>query len=288
MKITVLSDIHLEFGPMYPSNPQGADVLVLSGDITLAEALHQHPPGFEHGPNYNRDRPGSNQTIALRTREFFDIASKEFAHVVYVAGNHEFYHGKWHAAIDYLREETSRYSNVHYLENDSFTVNNVTFAGGTLWTDMNNMDPLTLHSTQDMLNDFSLIRNDQMGYRSVKPAETVVRHRTTLKYIKEVALNIRERADPTARLVVVGHHSPCFMSCAEQYRSQYLMNGAYHSDLSEFILDHPEIVLWTHGHVHNVADYMIGDCRVVCNPRGYVDHAGNEYTGWDEHKVIEI
>ena len=51
------------------------------------------------------------------------------------------------------------------------------------------------------------------------------------------------------------------------------MNGGYHSDLSEFILDHPEIVLWTHGHTHEPMDYMIGTTRVVCNPRGY---AGSE------------
>jgi hypothetical protein len=47
------------------------------------------------------------------------------------------------------------------------------------------------------------------------------------------------------------------------------MNGGYHSELSEFILDHPEIVLWTHGHMHDPFDYNIGTNRVVCNPRGY-------------------
>ena len=31
-----------------------------------------------------------------------------------------------------------------------------------------------------------------------------------------------------------------------------------------------KIVLWTHGHMHDPLDYMIGDTRVVCNPRGYV------------------
>jgi len=34
-------------------------------------------------------------------------------------------------------------------------------------------------------------------------------------------------------------------------------------------LDHPQIKLWTHGHTHHEFDYMIGECRVVCNPRGY-------------------
>ena len=47
------------------------------------------------------------------------------------------------------------------------------------------------------------------------------------------------------------------------------MNGGYSSDLSEFILDNPQIKLWTHGHTHEDFDYMIGSTRIVCNPRGY-------------------
>jgi uncharacterized protein RhaS with RHS repeats len=66
------------------------------------------------------------------------------------------------------------------------------------------------------------------------------------------------------------------------------MNGGYYSDLSEFILDHPEIVLWTHGHMHHTFDYNIGDCRIVCNPRGYENSKYKEYTGWDPNLVIEI
>jgi hypothetical protein len=50
------------------------------------------------------------------------------------------------------------------------------------------------------------------------------------------------------------------------------MNGGYRSELSEFILDHPQIKLWTHGHMHDPFDYMIGTTRVVCNPRGYAGH----------------
>jgi hypothetical protein len=69
------------------------------------------------------------------------------------------------------------------------------------------------------------------------------------------------------------------------YKSDYHMNGAYHSDLSEIMLDNTHIKLWTHGHTHHCFDYVIGETRVVCNPRGY---DGYEDTGWDPMKVIEI
>ena len=50
------------------------------------------------------------------------------------------------------------------------------------------------------------------------------------------------------------------------------MNGGYSSDLSEFIMDHPQIKLWTHGHTHEEFDYMMGSTRVLCNPRGYIHY----------------
>jgi hypothetical protein len=53
------------------------------------------------------------------------------------------------------------------------------------------------------------------------------------------------------------------------YKDDTIMNGGYSSSLDDFILDHPQIKLWTHGHTHHVFDYMIGSCRVLCNPRGY-------------------
>ena len=51
-----------------------------------------------------------------------------------------------------------------------------------------------------------------------------------------------------------------------------LMNGAYSSELDEYIMDHPQIKLWTHGHTHEDFDYMIGSTRIVCNPRGYIGY----------------
>jgi Icc-related predicted phosphoesterase len=87
------------------------------------------------------------------------------------------------------------------------------------------------------------------------------------------------------KCVVVGHHTPSHQSCHDMYKGDYIMNGGYHSDLSEMILDRPQIKLWTHGHTHHCFDYMIGETRVVCNPRGYANY---EDTGWDPEKVIEV
>ena len=198
-----------------------------------------------------------------------------------MAGNHEFYHGKWIKSIAVLREVARRYPNIHFLENDVFKLDNITFVGGTLWTDMNRGDPLTLHAIKSMLNDFSVICNDEAGYTKLRPAHVVSRHRKTVEYIRSVI-----ESAPDEKFIVVGHHAPTRLSIPAHYKDEYIMNGAYASDLSEFILDHPQIVLWTHGHIHNTSDYMMGETRIICNPRGYV---GEEHlSDFNPNLIVEV
>ncbi len=281
MKIKVVSDLHLEFADINIKNDEGCDVLILSGDIMVAQDLHDHPE-MDYGmySNVNLEDLGRRQQTALRFRDFLKRCSFQFPHTIYVAGNHEFYHGKWNQSLITLSNECAKFPNIYFLEAGSKKIDDVTFIGGTLWTDMNKGDPLTLHAVRDMMNDFRLIKKDLEGYTRLKPHDTVMRHRHMLGYIKSV---IAEKHDE--KFVVVGHHSPSFQSVHESYRSDTLMNGAYHSDLSEFILDHPQIKLWTHGHTHYPFDYVIGETRIVCNPRGYDPY---ESTGWNPNIVLEI
>jgi Icc-related predicted phosphoesterase len=284
MKIKVVSDLHLEFSDINIKNDQACDVLILSGDIMISEDLHDHP-GFDFNP-YSHGAfvdLGRKQQRVATFRDFLKRCSFQFPHVVYVAGNHEFYNGKFCKGIQYLRDECAKFPNIYFLENDMKIIDGVVFVGGTLWTDMNKGDPLTLHAVRDMMNDFRIIRNDEKGYTPLKPADTAVRHRFTLQYIKHI---VQEHKDKTC--VVVGHHAPSRASIHENYKNDYLMNGAYSSDLSEFILDHPQIKLWTHGHTHHPFDYVIGETRIVCNPRGYESDGYSEDSGWDPDIVIEV
>ena len=283
MRIKLVSDLHLEFSDINIQNDQDYDLLILSGDIMVAQDLHDHPvvPSiYEYG---SFAELGRKQKRVQTFRDFLKRCSFQFPHTIYVAGNHEFYHGKWHQTLDVLATECEKFPNVYFMEIGSKKIDDVTFIGGTLWTDMNKGDPLTLHAVRDMMNDFRIIRKEFEGYTTLKPSDTVVRHRKMLDYIKTV---VAEK--PDEKFVVVGHHSPSFQSVHESYKSEYLMNGAYHSDLSEFILDRPQIKLWTHGHTHHPFDYMIGETRVVCNPRGYESDGYSEDTGWNPNIVIEV
>ena len=282
MKIAVCSDLHLEFSDINLKNEEGAEVLILSGDIMIAEDLHNHPEtSYGMYSSVNLADLGRRQLVALRFRDFLKRVSFQFPHVIYIAGNHEFYHGRWKASLDHLREECNKFPNVYFLENDLKVINDITFIGATLWTDCNKGDPLTLHALTDMMNDYRIIRNDDKGFSKLRPANTMHRHQQTLSYLKQVLPDLKD-----SKVVFVGHHTPSHQSIHEKYKKDHLMNGGYHSDLSEFILDHPQITLWTHGHTHEPFDYMIGETRIVCNPRGYSGH--DEHADHFELKYLDI
>lgn len=274
MKIALTSDIHLEFGDWNPSNPEGADVLILGGDIMVAADFGRPDP-------YNI----MLSTKEMRYRNFLEKCKTNYKHVIYIMGNHEHYHGDFATSKDILSNACSD-SGVTLLDKETITIDDVTFIGGTLWTDMNKEDPMTLHSMTGMMNDFRCVKNSNrvVNYKSFEdgpdgpptfrtrsakfsPEDAVVDHKEMLDYIR---LMIEGKWDQ--KFVVVGHHAPSRQSTHPRYKDEFLMNGGYSTELSDFILDHPQIKAWTHGHTHDEFDYMVGTTRVICNPRGYVNY----------------
>jgi predicted phosphodiesterase len=279
MKIKLVSDLHLEFGDIVIHNDQNCDVLILGGDIMVAQDLHDFPAYSISA--IDEHLLGKKQVKVKMYRDFLRRCSEAFPHVIFIAGNHEYYYGKFPDAVDYLREECEVFPNVYFLEMNTKEIEDVTFIGCTLWTDLNKGDPVTLYSVKDMMNDYRVIRNSQNNYAKLSPMDTLVNHRNHLAYIKHVTEN-----DPNKKYVVAGHHSPSKLSTHEKYRGERIMNGCYSSDLSDFILDHPQIKLWTHGHTHYPFDYMLGETRIVCNPRGYEGY--EDPSGWNPNIVLEI
>lgn len=306
MKISYCSDLHLEFGSTTLFNVDGADVLVLAGDIITGVDLHHKDPNGILGAR-----------MSDRYHTFFEECSRNFKHVIYVMGNHEYYDGDFATMVENIRSKLAYLQNVYVLDRQVKKIGDVTFVGSTLWTDMNDEDPLTLLHLKDRMNDFSCIKNSaRKVYRRVpiyekdtegnvmkneagyaiqigekfkeeparfSPEDALDYHRKCLDYIKEIVQN-RKEGD---KFVVVGHHAPSIQSIHQKYKYDQIMNGGYMSSLEEFILDRPSIKLWIHGHVHDMFDYNIGETRVVCNPRGY---SGYEIPAGQPHplKTVEV
>lgn len=306
MKVAVASDLHLEFGPLELQNDENADVLVLAGDICVARDLKQ------------RDVYGVMEgTRSSRLHDFFQGASEKFKHVVYVAGNHEHYDGDFATTYTKLKANLAYLSNVYVLDKEVKVIDDVTFIGGTMWTDMNNRDPLTMFHIKSMMNDFKGVENsnrvltrkvpvykkgedgqylrDEKGFyiqdgmkhkespALFSPEDAVEEFEKFTQYLQVVTAFLGK--DPK-KYVVVTHHTPSYQSVADYYKADQLMNGGYHSKLDEFIMDKPNIKLWVHGHTHEDFDYMIGETRVVCNPRGYIKYEARAANF--KLKVVEV
>jgi hypothetical protein len=180
-------------------------------------------------------------------------------------GNHEHYHGDFAHSAGIIRDAFGHLDNVYFMDKEWRIIDGVVFYGGTLWTDMNGEDPLTMHNIRMSMNDYNCVKNtSEEGKKVFMPQDSVDDHRAFLQELDAVlALH------PELPVVVCGHHAPSRASTHPRYRTEFVVNGAYSSNLDEFILDRRQIRLWAHGHTHEDFDYMIGTTRIVCNPRGY-------------------
>jgi len=306
MKIALASDVHLEFGPITLDNTEGAEVLVLAGDICVAK-------------HFVDGRPTYLQHLAKEYRQFFDHVCREFPHVVYIMGNHEHYSGDVAHTENILRYHLD-YGNLHILEKQTWTHQGHTFIGGTLWTDMDQQNGVAMSYCQNAMNDFREVLNSNrmvvrqvpiyernplwvpdgknggqynknpdgslinIGYKSKEeparwtPEDSVIDHDKMLAYVDHVT------RDPGS-YIVVGHHCPSELSVAEQYKGN-MLNAAFRSKLDDFIEARPQIRYWLHGHTHHNFNYWIGETRVVCNPRGYTGHEA--MADWFKLQYLEI
>lgn len=248
----LMSDLHLEFGKF--SLP-GGDTLLLAGDVCVADYLR--PERTDKDAQHHKSR----------CLQFFYEECAKYNRVFYIMGNHEHYNGVFDNTADILREFLSE-SNVRLLEDEFVDLDeNTQLFGGTFWTNYDKNDFHCVHAAKDMMNDHACIKKIYSGLpRTFLPNDAMDVHYRTVDKLKKGLTG--------KKTIVMTHHAPHHNSIAPRFRNA-LLNGAYYSDQEELMLDHPEIVTWVHGHTHNSFDYMVGTCRVLCNPRGYHGYETN-------------
>ena len=260
MRVDLISDIHLEFGDLILP---GGDILIISGDACEAHYLDK----TAYGPDSVHFSFEDPRRLCTRFQRFFEEECPKYRSVIYVMGNHEHYKGQYEKTYNDIKSNMP--ANVHLLEQETLIIDGVLFIGATLWTDMNRGDALTMYHLKDGMNDYRMIKmkNGEI-YHKLTPNRTLDEHVRTKQFIEIALKNNRERENPLP-VVMVTHHAPSKLSIKPEYEDDHLMNGGYSSDLSDIMLDHPEIRVWTHGHTHDEFKYMMGETTVLCNPRGY-------------------
>ena len=262
MKFRLMSDLHLEFDEnILDFNPvalptDAETVLILAGDIA----------------------------VGIDALPFLDAMAKRFYHVIYILGNHEYYHQE----VNKLRKkwrEAELPENVTLLDDAATVIDGVRIVGGTLWTDFGGEDWFAMQRAKEGMNDFNCVKikegTKETGYRKRRwlPQDAVRAHKETLFTITETV-----RVPHDGPTIVVTHHLPHPLCVDPQFKNHPL-NAAYATNLDMYIEEY-DIDVWCHGHTHSNVDIEVHGTRILCNPRGYVDYELNN--GFIEDLTFEL
>jgi predicted MPP superfamily phosphohydrolase len=225
--IRLLSDLHLEFNafPRVIERIGSSQVkyTILAGDITNNKCKEAHIPAL--------------------AREL----KKHSEHVIYIAGNHEYYYNQNKTYQDLQQEYKALCdkAGIVWLENSAFATDNYTFYGTTLWSECND-------AAYDAMNDkYAFSKQDILKM-----------HRDAVSKLDRF---VTTYYDPKP-LIVVSHHLPSYSLVSQKYKTSPI-NSGFASNLDHLI--RRPIYAWVHGHSHVPTDTVINGVLVKCNAHGY-------------------
>jgi len=267
MKIQLLSDLHLESNPGFAPEPaQGADVLVLAGDIGSYQNGSALPALDDQDFGLGRFSPRRGWPTP----------------VLFVPGNHEYDGMDFDQAHVRLRETCERLGIV-WLERESTVLQGVRFVGTTLWADFDALGPLAGQPVPDAPAPHAI----PGGYtaqlkardKAFRAANFYLRKTGTTRHgepwlapqMREQALQCQQwlstalSSSHEGPTVVVTHFAPSLRSADPRYGLAPGTAG-FCNALDRLL---PRATLWLHGHLHCPSDYVHEGCRVLANPLGY-------------------
>lgn len=226
LDIQIASDLHLEYNKITdytkliePTSP----ILILAGDI---------------GNLYEYDK----------LKHFMEWCCDNFAIVIYVPGNHEYYKVyqqtvAYKYELDFrLRQLEKELSNLYLLSRNCIEINGIYFVGCTLWTEFKQK---YLPHYIVRINGFNKYLYNKEHFKDLKFIEKV------LQYDKKV--------------VVITHHPPIIVNRNKKSRKY---DSLYNNNLGNFIEKHDNILAWISGHIHYNFDMNLHGTRFVSNQLG--------------------
>jgi Icc-related predicted phosphoesterase len=189
-----------------------------------------------------------------QVKSLFNVVSRFAKEVIYLCGNHEY----WYSSFANVKKKISQNGpwtrNITFVQDASvFKKHGLTFCCGTLW--------------------YPDVAGGPESPAKVRDGATCIprAHKAFLKALNGCTPDI-----------VVSHHLPSYLSVAPRYAASDF-NRFFVYDLEDQI-QRLKPRLWLHGHTHTAFDYVLGETRVICNPRGNALERSVDYRG----KIIEI
>jgi predicted phosphohydrolase len=196
---------------------------------------------------------------------FFKELANSYKYIFYILGNHDY----WGSDLILGKEVFKNFfidieiKNAFLLDSStSYIINDHLLVGDTLWTDFDKKDPRSMLIWKIIMNDSVYIKDDIFDYRQISSQRIYEEHCSQIDILKK---NIEESNLP---VIVCTHHAPSIKSVSDYYYNDPI-NHYYYTELTEYIMDNPNIKYWLHGHMHNRNSYNIGSTIVACNAYGY-------------------
>jgi len=233
MRIQILSDLHTEFQHYRVEMATDADVLVVAGDFGVADSLE-----------------------GLRI-----LARSIDRPVVFVTGNHDYYHGIVSEVDRNLEQIECDVPNFHFLNDSCISIGDIEFIGSTLWSDFDlAIAPQEFAcNVKEAINDFYCIRRSEN--LEFSPDDCRQLNNNARSFLQKSL-----GASFNGKKVVVTHFLPSPKSIHPVYSGSPL--NPYFCCNCENMMG-SRVALWIHGHTHMSIDYHHEGTHVIANPRGY-------------------
>lgn len=244
-EIAFASDIHFEFYREHPNwlppLPSSADILILAGDIDIGD-----------------------HAISTIRRIAQHLKNK---HIIFVAGNHEFYGHDVDEQISKYREAFAAEKYIHFLENDKIELLGITFLGCTLWTGFDAFEEYSYNESlveaQRRIADFHYIKHTlgQKQYRFLASA-------AESKFLnsKEWLRNELSYCDPEVTVVVT--HFPPHTSLQHGVIEKDVLANYFVAKCDDLINEY-QPKYWIYGHNHWPVSKQVGKTKLLSNQLGY-------------------
>jgi hypothetical protein len=256
MRLQLLSDLHLETETFAPAPADGAELLVLAGDIDA------HWDGLALFRNWP-------------------------VPVIYVAGNHEFDRRDVGEAWSGLRRRCDTLG-IRMLERESAVLTDaagrrIRFVATVRWSDFDLFGAAQRPRAIRASGYFWKLMQATLDGR---PFEADAMREEALACRAWLAEELARPNTGWDRTVAITHFGPSLRSADPRYGSQPATASFCNAD--DDLL--PLADLWIHGHLHCRHDYQVehpgGSTRVVCHARGHSRRG--EADGYIERFVVEI
>ncbi len=231
----------------------------------------------------------------MKTRDkWFAEQIKNGYHGFFVEGNHILY-GDHNLSLDKKIELLKNKYNSHhtgfkFLENDHifYEEEKVLLIGCILWSDFKyGMSDGLFHKKymnkvefQEFIEEYGSTRFFGLSWEDLASI-----HKSSLDYITNTIEKYRSLYENNLKVIMLTHYGVSTFAISDKWKES-IMNVAYISDLSKFILNNSCIKYWISGHTHYSYDYKLNECRCICNPFGFIQRQEN--IGFNSNFIIEV